>query len=447
MGQTHFQKLSFAGFLVAVGIVFGDIGTSPLYTYTAILEDHEITENLALGGVSAIFWTLFFQTTLKYVLITLRADNKGEGGIFSLFTLIRRYKKWLLLPAITGGSFLLADSIITPPMSVSSAVEGLKHIAPDLSIMKITIGILIGLFVLQRAGTSIIGKIFGPVMMVWFTMIGVLGSMYIFKDPTVFRAINPYYAYDMLSSHPGGFWLLGGVFLCTTGAEALYSDLGHCGRQNIQISWLYVKVCLLLCYFGQAAFLLDHQHETLASLQTTAFYGLVPGGLLVPVVIIATLATTIASQALISGSFTLIAEAIRLNLWPKMRVVFPSDVRGQLYLPVINWILLAGCIGVVLYFEESKNMEAAFGLSVTLTMLMTTVLLGYYLYVKRVNVVAVAGLLLVFLAIEGSFLVANLAKFADGGWVTLMLGLVLMGIMLICRHLPQSRPIYPCSKP
>jgi KUP system potassium uptake protein len=426
MAHPHLHKLTFAGFLVSIGIVFGDIGTSPLYTYSAILHGEKVTADLALGGVSAIFWTLFFQTTLKYVLITLRADNKGEGGIFSLYTLIRRYKKWLLLPAIVGGSFLLADSIITPPMSVSSAVEGLKPIAPDLPIIPIILAIIVGLFLMQRAGTSIIGKVFGPIMMVWFTMIGVLGTAYILHDPTVLRAINPYYAYEMLVAHPGGFWLLGGVFLCTTGAEALYSDLGHCGRKNIQISWIYVKVCLVLCYFGQAAFLLKHEGEILTK---SPFYGLVPDWFLIPSVIIATVATVIASQALISGAFTLIAEAIRLNLWPKMRVVFPSEIRGQLYLPAVNWMLMFGCIGVVLFFKESKNMEAAFGLSVTLTMLMTTVLLSFYLYVKRVHPVAIFGLLAVFLLIEGSFLVANLVKFMEGGWVTMTIGLVLIVIM------------------
>jgi KUP system potassium uptake protein len=436
MGHPQLQKLTFAGFLVSVGIVFGDIGTSPLYTYKAIIQEQPVTELLALGGVSAIFWTLFFQTTLKYVLITLRADNNGEGGIFSLYTLIRRHKRWLLLPAIAGGSFLLADSIITPPMSVTSAVEGLKPIAPDLPIIPIVLGIIAGLFLLQRAGTSLIGKIFGPMMMVWFSMIGILGTLFIFKDPSVLKALNPYYAYQMLAEHPGGFWLLGGVFLCTTGAEALYSDLGHCGRKNIQISWLYVKFCLILCYLGQAAYLMQHQHEVL---EISPFFGLVPDGFLIPAVIIATVATVIASQALISGAFTLIAEAIRLNLWPKMRVVFPSEVRGQLYLPAVNWMLMAGCMAVVLYFQESKNMEAAFGLSVTLTMLMTTILLGFYLLVKRVNVLAVIGLLLLFLTIEGSFLVANLAKFMEGGWVTLTLGLLLMVVMYIWYKATQIK--------
>ncbi len=431
MSHINLKKLSFAGFLVSIGIVFGDIGTSPLYTYTAIIGEQEITELLALGGVSAIFWTLFFQTTLKYVFITLRADNKGEGGIFSLYTLIRKHKKWLLFPAIAGGSFLLADSIITPPISVSSAIEGLKPHFPDLPVIPIVLSIIVALFLIQRKGTSFIGKVFGPIMMIWFTMIGLLGIGELTGNASVFKALNPYYAFQLLTEHPGGFWLLGGVFLCTTGAEALYSDLGHCGRKNIQISWLYVKICLVLCYFGQAAWLLEHTGIKLSEIGVSPFFGLVPVWFIFPAIAIATMATIIASQALISGSFTLVAEAIRLNIWPKLRVIFPSDVKGQLYIPSINWLLMFGCCAVVLYFRESKNMEAAFGLSVTLTMLMTTILLSFYLYVKKVNRVAVFSLLFVFVTIEGAFLIANLKKFMHGGWVTLLLGLIIFAIMYV----------------
>src|ERR1017187_2460572 len=398
MENNNLKKLTYAGFLVSIGIVFGDIGTSPLYTFTAIIGDRTVTELLALGSVSCIFWTLCFQTTLKYVFITLRADNNGEGGIFSLYTLIRRYKKWLLFPALAGGSFLLADSIITPPISVSSAIEGLKPMYPHLPVIQIVLVIIVLLFLIQRAGTSLIGKFFGPAMMVWFTMIGVIGISAIAGSPSVFKALNPIYAYRLLTEYPQGFWLLGGVFLCTTGAEALYSDLGHCGRRNIQISWLYVKVCLVFCYFGQAAWLLKHEGSPLNELNT--FFGLVAEWFLYPSILIATLATIIASQALISGSFTLVAEAIRLNLWPKLRVIFPSDIKGQIYIPTINWLLMIACCGVTLYFKESKYMEAAFGLSVTLTMLMTTVLLSFYLYSKKVSKIWVALLLIVFLSIE-----------------------------------------------
>ncbi|MBC7865661.1 MAG: KUP/HAK/KT family potassium transporter [Bacteroidia bacterium] len=429
--NVDLKKLSFAGFLVSIGIVFGDIGTSPLYTYTAIIGGRKVTELIALGGVSAIFWTLFFQTTLKYVFITLKADNNGEGGIFSLYTLIRKYKKWLLFPALAGGAFLLADSVITPPISVASAIEGLKPGHPHLPVMGIVISILVGLFILQRKGTSFIGNLFGPIMMLWFTMIGVLGTASLFGNFHVFKALNPYWAIKLLVEYPGGFWLLGGVFLCTTGAEALYSDLGHCGRKNIQISWLYVKICLVLSYFGQAAWLLhpDHINKPLSGL--SPFFAMVPTRFLIPAIVIATAAAIIASQALISGSFTLVAEAIRLNLWPRHRVIYPSTVKGQVYIPVINWILMTGCILVVLYFKESKNMEAAFGLSVTLTMLMTTILLTFYLYVKKVNRLAVFSLLALYLFIEGSFLVANLKKFPEGGWITLLAGVLIFTIMYI----------------
>ena len=427
--SSAIDRVNYAGMLIAIGIVFGDIGTSPLYTFRAIIEDRAVDEILALGGVSCIFWTLTFQTTLKYVLITLKADNKGEGGIFSLYTLIRRYAHWLLFPAIAGGSFLIADSIITPPISVSSAIEGLKPLYPDLPVIPVVLSILFLLFVVQQAGTNRIGAAFGPVMIVWFSMIGILGASQLMTNWSVLRALNPYYAYRMIVDYPEGFWLLGGVFLCSTGAEALYSDMGHCGRRNIQVSWLFVKICLVLCYLGQAAWLLNHVGRPLGN--QSPFFGLVPTWFLLPSIGIATLATIIASQALISGTFTLISEAFRLSLFPKLRIVFPSNLRGQVYIPAFNWLLMFGCFAVVLYFRESKNMEAAFGLSVGLTMLMTTILLSFYLYTRHVNIVLVVGLLLVYLTIESAFLVANLRKFAHGGWVTLLLGFILMGIMLV----------------
>ena len=428
--SRNIDKMTAAGLLVAVGIVFGDIGTSPLYTYRAIIEDRPVTETLALGGVSAIFWTLTFQTTLKYVLLTLRADNNGEGGIFSLYTLIRRYTKWLLFPAIAGGSFLIADSIITPPISVSSAIEGLLPLYPNLPTVPIVLFILLLLFTAQQVGTDKLGKAFGPIMTIWFTMIGVMGTAQLIQNPAVIRALNPIYDYDMIVNYPEGFWLLGGVFLCSTGAEALYSDMGHVGRRNVQVSWVYVKITLVLCYLGQAAWLLDHLGKPLGD--QNSFFGLVPNWFLLPAIGIATLATIIASQALISGTFTLVSEAFRLTLLPKMRIVFPSDARGQVYIPAFNWLLMAGCFGVVLYFRESKNMEAAFGLSVNLTMLTTTVLLCFYLYAKKhVNGLLVVGLLVLYLFIEGSFLVANLRKFTHGGWVSLLLGLIMLTVMLV----------------
>lgn len=426
------QKLSFAGFLISVGIVYGDIGTSPLYTFKAIIQDAPINTPLVLGSVSAIFWTLFFQTTLKYVVITLKADNNGEGGIFSLYTLIRRYKKWLIIPALLGGSFLIADSIITPPISVSSAIEGLKMQYPDIPVMPIVIVIITFLFLLQTLGTSVIGKIFGPAMMLWFGMIGIFGVYGLSHNWSVLKAFNPYYAYQLIVEYPQGFWLLGAVFLCTTGAEALYSDLGHCGRKNIEASWIFVKTCLVLCYFGQAAWLVNHEGMVLGD--TNSFFAMMPDWMFWPAIVIATLAAIIASQALISGTFTLFNEAMRLNLFPRMTVYYPSEVRGQLYIPAVNWALLTGCIGAVLFFKESKYMEAAFGLSVTLTMLMTTVLLSFYLYIQRKNPVLIIGLMILFLTIEGSFLIANLQKFTHGGYVTLLLGLFLFGVMFTWQH-------------
>ena len=429
MKSLDIKKVSFAGILIAMGIVFGDLGTSPLYTYKAILGDRIISEELILGSVSAIFWTLTFQTTLKYVFITMRADNNGEGGIFSLYALIRRNAKWLLWPAIIGGSFMIADSLITPPISVTSAIEGLKGVQPNIPIIPITIGILIILFLFQRTGTGSIGKLFGPAMVIWFGMISILGFNFLIKDFSVLRAINPMFAFNLVLNYPGGLWVLGGVFLCATGAEALYADMGHVGRKNIQMAWICIKVALLLCYFGEAALLKNHIGQTLTTVDP--FYDMVPRWFLIPSVIISTLATIIASQALISGTYTLFNEAIRLNVWPKMRANFPSETRGQVYLPAINWMMMAGCIGMVLYFRESSNMEAAFGLSVTLTMLMTTVLLSYYLHVKKYPKLLTYTVLVLYLWIELTFLVANMKKFEHGGWLTLSIGTLLITVMYV----------------
>ncbi len=429
MKGLDIKKVSAAGVLIAMGIVFGDLGTSPLYTYKAIIGERIITEELILGSVSAIFWTLTFQTTFKYVFITMRADNNGEGGIFSLFALIRRHAKWLIWPAIIGGSFMIADSLITPPISVTSAIEGLKGVQPDIPILPITVSIIIALFLLQRTGTGSIGKFFGPAMVVWFGMIAILGTRFLLLDLSVLKAINPFYAFRMVTHYPGGFWVLGGVFLCATGAEALYADMGHVGRKNIQAAWVMIKVTLLLCYFGEAALLQGHVGQTLKDIDP--FYGLVPKWFLIPCVAISTLATIIASQALISGTFTLFNEAIRLNIWPKLRTAFPSELRGQVYIPSVNWMMMAGCIGMVLYFRESSNMEAAFGLSVTLTMLMTTVLLANYLYIKRYPKLFTYAILAVFLWIEITFLVANMKKFEHGGWLTMLIGLLLITVMYV----------------
>lgn len=424
------QRLTGAGLLISLGIIYGDIGTSPLYVFKAIVGNQRISELLVLGGVSLIFWTLTLQTTLKYVVITLRADNKGEGGIFSLFSLVRRKAKWLIVPAVVGGCALLADGIITPPITISSAIEGLETTFPHLHTMPIVIAILAGLFIIQQFGTSLVGKAFGPIMFLWFTMLGVLGVLYVAQDLSIFRALNPYYAIKLMFDHSyHSFIILGAVFLCTTGAEALYSDLGHCGRSNIQVSWGYVKTALVLNYLGQAVWLLQHKGEALNLNLYNPFYQLMPPWFMNYGIGIATIAAIIASQALISGSFTLIAEAVRLNLWPKVRINYPSDQKGQLYVPSVNWLLCAGCIGVILLFRHSDRMEAAYGLSITVAMLMTTILVSKFLRKKKVPNYIVNTFLVMYLLIEGTFLFGNLNKFVDGGWFTLSIGLLLFSIM------------------
>ncbi|HRG00330.1 MAG: KUP/HAK/KT family potassium transporter [Bacteroidia bacterium] len=429
----HASKVTLAGLIVTLGIIYGDIGTSPLYVMSAIVGKGAINADIVKGGISCIFWTLTLQTTIKYVILTLRADNKGEGGIFSLYTLVKRTKfKWLIVPAIIGGSALLADGIITPPISVSSAIEGLKVYNPELNTVPIVIGILFILFFIQQFGTSFIGKFFGPLMMLWFLMLGILGVYQMTSDWSVLTSLNPYYAYNLLQTHPSGYLILGAVFLCTTGAEALYSDLGHCGKQNIRISWLFVKTTLVLNYFGQGAWLIAHQGQTLDSFKSSnPFYAIMPEGFLPYGIVIATIAAVIASQALISGSFSLINEAMRLNLWPKARVKYPSEMKGQLYIPSINWLLLAGCIGVVLYFKESINMEAAYGLAIVLCMLMTTTLLNFYMHMKRYNQFFIYFIITVYVIIELSFMAANLSKFTHGGWITLLIASALMSVMAV----------------
>ena len=429
------SKLSLGGILVTLGIIFGDIGTSPLYVMKSIIGSHAINPEVVLGGISAIFWTLTLQTTLKYVLITLSADNNGEGGIFALYALVKRTKvKWLIVPAIIGGSALLADGIITPPISVSSAVEGIRTYYPDINTVPIVIAILVILFTIQQFGTKLVGKFFAPMMLIWFSMLGILGIIQITKNTDVLNAVNPYYAYKLLSAHPDGFYVLGFVFLCTTGAEALYSDMGHCGRKNIRVSWIFVKIALLLNYFGQGAYLIKHQGQTLASINANngnPFYLIMADWFQPYGIVIATMAAVIASQALISGSFTLINEAMRLNFWPKVQIKYPTDQKGQIYIPSINWLLLLGCIGIVLYFKESSNMEAAYGLAIVLCMIMTTVLLTYFMIIKRVSWYIITPLILLYLIIELSFLVANLDKFPHGGYVTLIIASFLIFIMAI----------------
>ncbi len=437
-GHGH-HKLTVGGLLVTLGIIYGDIGTSPLYVLKAIIDKAVITEDVILGGLSCIFWTLTLQTTIKYVLLTLNADNNGEGGIFSLYTLVRRRAKWLVVPAILGGSALLADGVITPPLSVASAIEGLRIFDPKINTIPIILAILCVIFIFQSLGTSVVGKAFGPLMLIWFTMLAVLGAFSLSTAPDVLRAINPYYAYNLLVNTSGGFWFLGSVFLCTTGAEALYSDLGHCGKENIRISWVFVKSTLLLNYFGQGAWLLSKQGTTLNGVNP--FFAIMPEWFLYTGITISTVAAIIASQALISGSFTLISEAVRLGLWPKVKLMFPSNMKGQLYVPSINRLLWLGCVGVLFYFKESSNMEGAYGLAITLTMMMTTILLAFYLFYRKSTALwIVIAFLVVYVAIEGAFMAANLlVKFMHGGWVSLILVLSISFVMYVWLRANQIK--------
>lgn len=439
MGK-NLNKLSAAGLLVALGIIYGDIGTSPLYVLKAIVDDKPINELLVIGGLSCVIWTLTLQTTIKYVLLTLRADNRGEGGIFSLYALVRRRKKWLVVPAMIGGAALLADGIITPPISVSSAIEGLRQL-PALEHIKqntiiiIVIGIISVLFFLQQFGSSAIGKMFGPIMFIWFTMLALLGIIHLADYPAVFKAFNPYYAFKLLTQYQEGFWILGAVFLCTTGAEALYSDLGHCGKQNIRISWIFVKTCLILNYLGQSAWILANHHghifDTTTDLQFNPFYNIMPQWFKLVGIIIATSAAIIASQALISGSYTLVSEAMRLNLWPKLKINYPTEEKGQLYIPGITALLWIGCISIVLIFRESSNMEAAYGLAITMCMMSTSILFANYLVSQRVFSLYIYLFLFVYISIEVGFLIANLEKFHHGGYVTLIVGGALFAVMYV----------------
>ena len=435
--SIHHSKITAASLLIALGIIYGDIGTSPLYAFSAVIGDRPIDQMLVYGGISCIFWTLVFQTTIKYVWLTLRADNRGEGGVFSIYALVQRYGIKLIIPTILGATTLLADGIITPPISVASAIEGLNMVSGLERIIVpgnflttgITMAILSGLFFFQRFGTQAIGKIFGPIMAGWFAMLLIVGSAAIIKHPDVIQALNPFYGYDLLVHYPKGFWLLGAVFLCTTGAEALYSDLGHCGIKNIRITWVFVKTSLVACYLGQAAWLMHQGKTTLGT--SNPFFELMPSWFLLPSIIIATAAAISASQALISGSFTLISEAMNLNFWPRVAVRQPSDLKGQIYIPSVNAILWFGCLLMILYFKESAAMAAAYGFSITIAMMMTTLLLGYFLvYHLKWNKILVVALLSVFAMIETAFFIANVAKIKER-WMFLFFELSIFMTMYI----------------
>lgn len=440
------HSLSAAGLLITLGIIYGDIGTSPLYVMKSIVKDGVIIRDTILGAVSLVFWTLTIQTSFKYIGLVLRADNKGEGGIFSLYTLVRRRKRWLLFPAMIGGSAVLSEGMITPPITVSAAIESLASV-PALQDMHlptthITVVIISLLFVFQQFGTAAVGRFFGPIMFLWFSMLGILGLVSLSNDWSVLNALNPYFAVNVLMKHPEALVLLGAVFLCTTGAEALYADLGHCGKQNIRISWIFVKTCLVLNYMGQATWCLQFEGESLPTFMALVgdtlepqninpFYGVMPDFMLPFGIALATLAAIIASQAMISGSFTLVSEAIRLGLLPKLKVVFPTKLKGQLYVPAVNTLLWLGCVFVTIYFKESAHMEAAYGLSVTMTMLMSTILLSNFFVIRRVNSLLVWAFLIWYLCFEGAFFAANLLKFKDGGFITVLIASVLFVLMFV----------------
>src|SRR5690349_4642395 len=441
--DKHLNPLSAAGVLISLGIIYGDIGTSPIYTFRFIVGAHVITEELIYGGLSCVIWTLTLITTIKYVYLALNADNKGEGGIFALYALVRRYKAgWVIFPAIIGCATLISDGFITPAISVTSAIEGLRAINPGIStntIITIVVVILVALFIFQQFGSGVVGRTFGPIMLTWFSFISIVGLHHLLQNLDVLKAVNPVYAFNLLVKYPGGFWILGAVFLCTTGAEAMYSDLGHVGKQNIRVGWGFVKVALLLSYFGQGAWLLEHKGLTLGT--KLPFFEIMPQyeAFLIFGVILATLATIIASQSLISGTFTLVNEAMKLKLWPATRVRYPSQVKGQIYIPAINWILMLGCILVVFIFEESVRMEGAYGLAITFDMLMTTSLLVYYFSVSRKSTVRAIMLGLILFTIEGAFLVSNLSKFSHGGWFTFTIASLFFIMMYTLLHARKLR--------
>ena len=440
------HRVGFLGLLITLGIVFGDIGTSPLYVMKAILHTGEaIDESTILGALSCIIWTLTLQTTLKYVCVALRADNNGEGGILALYALLRKMKsKWIYLLAIIGASTLLADGIITPAITVTTAIEGLESISPNLPVVPITLGIITIIFFVQRFGTESIGKSFGVFMLIWFLLLGMTGAFSITSYPLILKAFNPYYAAMLLAKSPQWFLILGAVFLCTTGAEALYSDLGHCGRKNITISWVFVKAMLILNYLGQGAWVLNHVSMAPS---VNPFFSIMPQNMLIFSIIMATGAAIVASQALISGTFSILSEAMNLHFWPRMRIKHPTHVKGQLYIPMINLAMYIGVVLIILLFRDSSHMEAAYGLAITITMLMTTLLLGFYLHTKGVARIFILLFVGAYCVIEGIFLAANLSKFLAGGWCTMLIGGVLFLMMYVWVRAIKIRLHYISTKP
>ena len=436
---SSLRRITLAGMLVTVGIVFGDIGTSPLYVMKAIVGVNPgYDADYIIGAISCVIWTLTLQTTVKYVLIALRADNKGQGGILALFALLRRQPRgWLYIVAAVGAAMLVADGVITPAITVTTAVEGLRIVAPSTPVMPVVIGVILLIFMMQRVGTGRIGRWFGPFRLAWFLMLGVLGAVNLPACPEVLKAFNPWYAVKLLVSSPSWFMIMGAVFLCTTGAEALYSDLGHCGRRNITASWMFVKVMLILNYLGQGAWLLTHAREAAGGINP--FYAVMPQWMTLAGVAMSTGAAIIASQALLSGSFTIFSEAVNLGFWPRLKIDYPSTEKGQLYVSSVNWCLLAGCLLTVVIFRDSSHIEAAYGLAVTIAMLTTTLLLAFWLRLRGVNMIVVGAFFAFFMTVEGIFFVANMSKFVHGGWFSLMIAAVVGSIMIVWRNSTRCR--------
>lgn len=431
VGNDSSRHLSMMGLVITLGIVYGDIGTSPLYVMKAIIRAGDaVNADYIIGAVSCIIWTLTLQTTLKYVVLALRADNNGEGGILALYALIRRqHKRWLYLIAAVGAGTLIADGVITPSITVLSAMEGLHAYRAGTPVIPICLCIVSLLFFIQQFGTDKIGKLFGPLMFVWFSMIGVLGLVHVSDGTQILNAFNPYYAVRLLATNPEWFLVLGAVFLCTTGAEALYSDLGHCGVRNIRISWVFVKSMLILNYLGQGAWIIAHSGNLQP--EVNPFYAMMPRSMLFFGIAMATVAAVIASQALISGSYTIFSEAMNLKFWPRQKIKYPTDIKGQLYIPFVNMFLWVSCVAIILFFQSSSNMEAAYGLAITVTMLMTTLLLGLFMIDRKMSRWIVVPVIVFFVCVESVFLVANMFKFVHGGWVTMVLAGLIIFVMYV----------------
>lgn len=438
--------ISIGAMLVTLGVVYGDIGTSPMYVTKALLSGNggimSVTEEFILGALSLVIWTVTLLTTVKYVLISLRADNHGEGGIFALYSIVRRGAKWLIVPAMLGGSALLADGVLTPAVTITTAIEGLRTIPEvhaimgnnQINVVIITLVIVCVLFLVQRAGTSKIGRAFGPVMTFWFLFLAVSGLINIMGNPVVIKAFNPIRGISFLFSpnNHAGIMILGSCFLATTGAEALYSDMGHVGRGNIYATWPFVKVCLILSYLGQGAWLLANagNKELLAISDLNPFFQMLPDVVRPFGVVLSTCAAIIASQALITGAFSLVSEASRLDLMPHMQVFYPAETKGQLYIPMVNYVMWIGCVIVVLLFQSSAHMEAAYGLAITITMICTTILLFFYLHKIRKVKFFPWVFVVFFAALEGFFFASSLTKFFHGGYFTILLAALIMSIMV-----------------